>query len=82
MPIHIGVSDEKISGLETMSFYEFRHYITVMGVICPIYKDRCPGKDCKFWRADARIDKKADTVYELDTGECIIIKLANHLLSK
>lgn len=53
-----------------------------MGIICPIYKDRCIGKDCKFWRADARIDKKADTVYELDSGECLFIKLANHLLSK
>lgn len=53
-----------------------------MGLICPIYKDRCLGKDCKFWRADVKVDKKADTFYELSTGDCLIIKLANHLLTK
>lgn len=40
------------------------------------------GKDCKFWRADAVFDKKADTIYELSSGECLFIKLANHLLAK
>ncbi len=40
------------------------------------------GKQCKFWRADAKINKKADMFYELSTGECLFIKLANHLLMK
>lgn len=53
-----------------------------MGIVCPITKERCMGKECKFWRADAKIDKKADTFYELGTGECLFIKVANHLLTK
>ena len=53
-----------------------------MGYICPIYKQRCMEKDCKFWRADAKVDNQADTIYELDTGECLIIRVANYLLSK
>ncbi len=40
------------------------------------------GKQCKFWLANAKIDKKADTFYELITGKCLFIKLANHLLMK
>ncbi|HJJ31034.1 MAG TPA: hypothetical protein O0X97_02150 [Methanocorpusculum sp.] len=53
-----------------------------MGNFCPIMKERCAGNDCKFWRADAKYDKKADTIYELSTGECLLIRTANHLLSK
>ena len=53
-----------------------------MGIVCPITKEWCMGKECKFWRADAKIDKKADTFYELWKGECLFIKVANHLLTK
>ena len=53
-----------------------------MGNICPITKERCMGKSCKFWRADAKYDKKADTIYELSTGECLVIRVANHILAK
>ena len=53
-----------------------------MGFICPMTRERCMGKQCKFWRADAKIDNKADTFYELGTGECLFIKAANSLLSR
>ena len=53
-----------------------------MGNICPITKERGMGKACKFWRADAKYDKKADTIYELSTGECLVIRVANHILAK
>ncbi|HJJ32875.1 MAG TPA: hypothetical protein O0X19_00630 [Methanocorpusculum sp.] len=53
-----------------------------MGTICPLINDRCLGNECKFWRADAKHDVKADTVYELSTGECLFIRTANHLLSR
>ena len=58
------------------------HLIHSMGTICPLINDRCIGNECKFWRADAKHDVKADTVYELSTGECLFIRTANHLLSR
>jgi len=51
-----------------------------MGKICPIYKDQCLGNGCKFWRADAKVDKDADTIYELGTGECMFIRFMNNYI--
>lgn len=63
-----------------MFIYNAKPNFFIMGLICPMTKERCMGKDCKFWRADAKIDNKADTFYELGTGECLFIKAANSLI--
>ena len=61
-----------------MPIYDGNPHRIDMGNICPIIKDRCMGKDCKFWRPDAKYDKKADTFYELGTGECLFLRIATN----